>query len=74
MIGPALHGTVPSPYAELTTRFCFQSPAEAGNAVLTGRRMFVRVLRSVISEYARDEAEVEEEIADLRSILAGEGG
>ncbi len=74
VVGPALHGTQPSPYAELCTRFSFQSPAEAGNAVLTGRRMFVRLLHDVIAEYARDGAAVEEEIADLRSILAGSGG
>lgn len=69
VVGPSLHGAQPTPYAELSARFNFQSPAEAGNFVLTGRRMFIRLLREVIAEYASDEAAVDDEIADLRTIL-----
>jgi hypothetical protein len=32
--------------------------------------MYERVLRSVVAEYARDEGDVDEEIGELREILA----
>ena len=73
VVGPALEGTEPRPYAELAERFSFRSPAEAANVVLTGKRMLIRFLREVVGEYARDEAAVDEEINDLRRILAGAG-
>ena len=70
VVGPTLHARPPTPYAELAARFSFGSPTEAGNAVLTGRRMFVRFLHDVIAEYARDESDVQDEIADLHNVLA----
>ncbi len=60
-------------YKDLVDRFAFASPTQAANALITGKRMFKRNLRLVISEYARDAAEVEEELASLRAIL-GRGG
>jgi len=71
VVGPALDGTEPSAYAELAERYSFRSPAEAANVVLTGKRMLIRFLREVVGEYTSDEAEVDEEINDLRRILAG---
>jgi hypothetical protein len=38
--------------------------------LVTAKRMYVRVLRSVIGEYARDEQEIDDELADLQAILA----
>ncbi len=73
VVGPTLENSEPSPYAELAERFSFQSPAHAGNIVLTGKRMFIRLLREVIGEYATCEAEIDEEIRELRQILARAG-
>jgi DNA-directed RNA polymerase specialized sigma24 family protein len=71
VVGPALEDTEPSSYADLAEQYSFRSPAEAANVVLTGKRMLIRFLREVVGECARDEAEVDEEIRDLRRILAG---
>jgi len=71
--GPILEQVEPPPYEEMVERFGFQSPMQAANTVLTGKRMFARILRSVIGEYSRDDEEAESEIADLRRILSGSG-
>ena len=72
VVGPAMDGAAPEPYEKLLGRFGFESPEQASNLLMTAKRMFLRHLRAVVSEYA-DEDEVEEEIRDLRRILA-EGG
>ena len=69
VLGPILEGTVPHPYSEIVGRYGFQLPAQAFNALATGKRMFARALRSVIAEYAEDETEIETEIRELRAIL-----
>jgi hypothetical protein len=61
----------PSPsYQELVERFGFSSPTQASNMLVTAKRTYARVLRSVIGEYARDEQEIDDELADLQAILA----
>lgn len=70
VLGPMLDDVPPTPYAELIERYGFGSPLQASNALLTAKRMYARLLRQVVGEYARDPAEVDEEIADLRQILA----
>ena len=45
-------------------------PAQAANALVTAKRMFARVLKSVVVEYTEGAA-ADQEIADLRAILAG---
>jgi len=59
----------PIEYGELVRRFGFQSPSQASNTLVTAKRMYARVLRSVIGEYARDAAEVEAEIDELHRVL-----
>lgn len=70
VVAPILDGAEPLPYDELIGKFGFQSPTQASNALVTAKRMFVRALRSVISEYAKDDAEVESEIQELMAILS----
>lgn len=70
ILDPALNGVDPLSYNELVQRFGMESPLQVSNLLVTGRRMYGRNLRAVIAEYARDEQEVEEEMRDLRSILA----
>lgn len=70
IITPTLEHTAPPSYEELTRRYGFRSPKEAGNMFVSARRMFERTLRAVVGEYSRDEAEIDAEIADLIDILS----
>jgi hypothetical protein len=69
IVGPLLHNDKPADYKQLVSRFGFRSPTQASNAVVTAKRMYARVLRAVIGEYA-DEKEIETEIDELKSILS----
>src|SRR5262249_18049897 len=72
VLAPTLEGVPPVPYDELVARFGFASPAQASNALITAKRLFVRTLRAVIGEYT-GAGEVEAEIRDLQQILARAG-
>lgn len=67
---PILTGTPVPPYQMLVDEFGFRTAEQACSAVVTARRAFVRILREVIAEYVSDPAEIEDEINDLRRILA----
>ena len=49
------------------------SPSQATNTLVTANRMFVRVLRAVVRDYVASDEEVDEEIVELRRILAASG-
>lgn len=70
VIEPLLHHAEPLPYDQLVKRFGLASPLQAANLLVTAKRLFTRALRSVVAEYARDQEEVDEEIRELRAILA----
>ena len=70
-LDPALDDAPPEPYERVIERFKFASPAAASNALVTAKRMFERNLRSVVGEYAADDAEIEAELAELRAVVAG---
>jgi RNA polymerase sigma-70 factor (ECF subfamily) len=70
VVAPALEGAAQPSYGELKGRFGFASPEQASNLLITAKRMFLRNLRAVVAEYARDPAEVDEEVRHLRQILA----
>jgi DNA-directed RNA polymerase specialized sigma24 family protein len=74
VVRPILDGTKPPGYEELIAKFGFESPRAASNALITAKRMFVRALRSVVKEYAKDESEVDAEIRELILILSRAGG
>ncbi|MBN2292491.1 MAG: sigma-70 family RNA polymerase sigma factor [Pirellulales bacterium] len=71
LFGPVLRGSEPMDYDELVERFGLTSPSQAANLLVTAKRMFARVLRAVVAEYASNDEEIEAEIAELKSILAG---
>ena len=71
LLRPILDQVAPEPYDRLVERFGFASPAQASNVLITAKRMFARVLTSVVREYARDEGDVAAEITELRAILSG---
>lgn len=70
VVAPLLRQTAATPYEQLVARFAFASPAQASNALVTAKRLYVRTLRGVIAEYARDDREIDEEVAELKAILA----
>ncbi|CAN5351891.1 sigma factor [soil metagenome] len=73
VIGPTIRGEDPPDYETLVARTGAASPLQLSNLLVTAKRMFIRTLRDVVSEYARDEEELEEEIRDLRKILGAAG-
>lgn len=70
ILAPILEGAEPADYRELVKRFGLRSPSQASNVLMTAKRTYERVLRSVVAEYARDAQEIDAEIGDLRRILA----
>jgi DNA-directed RNA polymerase specialized sigma24 family protein len=73
VLDPALGGAEPVDYEQLVARFGFRSPSQAFNALVTAKRMFVRVLRGVVGEYAGGGQTADEEIVELRAVLARAG-
>jgi RNA polymerase sigma-70 factor (ECF subfamily) len=71
ILSPILDDVKPLGYEELIARFGFQSPAQASNVLITAKRMFVRMLRSVVAEFVEGEENIDAEIDELRAILAG---
>ena len=69
LVGPILYGTEPMGYDELIEEFGLESPAQASNVLITGKRMFKRVLTECVRETVADEGDVEAEIEDLKSAL-----
>ena len=74
VVGPLLRGEPPPAYEALVTRLGFQSPLQASNALTTAKRVFTRMLREVVAEYAESSEAVEAELHELRAILAQAGG
>ena len=70
VVAPIFDGVEPVPYEQVVEKFGFRSPTEASNALVTAKRMFVRALRAVVAEYARDEDGIDREIGELRAILS----
>jgi RNA polymerase sigma-70 factor (ECF subfamily) len=69
VLAPLFDNAAPLPYGQLIARLGFDSPGQAASVLVTAKRTFIRILRSLVKEYEMDEA-VDEEIADLRAILA----
>jgi RNA polymerase sigma-70 factor (ECF subfamily) len=73
VLAPILEGAEPADYGELVKQFGFKSPSQASNVLMTAKRMYERVLRGVVGEYARDVQEIDDEIDQLRDILSRAG-
>jgi DNA-directed RNA polymerase specialized sigma24 family protein len=71
VLGPEMAGTEPTPYDDLVLRHQLNSPSDAFNLLATGKRMFRRHLRAVVAEYAATDAEIEEELVQLRRLCSG---
>jgi DNA-directed RNA polymerase specialized sigma24 family protein len=69
MIAPILDGA-PAPAQRDLARELGLSEKEVANRLVTAKRAYQRLLREEISAYARNEAEVDEEIRDLFARLS----
>lgn len=72
VVEPALHGGKPLPYQQLVHQYRLSTYRQASNLVITGKRMFVRILRAVVSEYTPEE-QINAEIDELRDALSRAG-
>jgi RNA polymerase sigma-70 factor (ECF subfamily) len=70
VLEPALEQAPLPSYDELVRRFGFQSPSQASNLLITAKRMFRRALEDTVRDTVADESQIEEEIRDLKAILA----
>jgi RNA polymerase sigma-70 factor (ECF subfamily) len=70
ILGPTRDGVEEEPYGSLAKRLGFVSPSQASNALITAKRTFARILRSLIGEYEKSEEHIEAELRDLREILS----
>jgi hypothetical protein len=69
ILKPLLEDVEPVSYEDLINNRGLESPAQASNYLITAKRMFARFLREVVSEYTKDDQEIEAEIEDLKAIL-----
>lgn len=61
---------IPAPaYEELMRLLGTTSPAHAANLLITGKRMFARLIRQIIAEYADSDEAIELEIEELIQAL-----
>jgi hypothetical protein len=70
VVAPLLEQATPPPYEQLVRRLGIESAMQATNLLATGKRMFARILRSTIGQYAADGQGVEAEMRDLWNILS----
>jgi hypothetical protein len=70
VLDPLLRDIDPPAYEELVARFGLTSPSQASNLLVTGKRMFARNLRALVAEYAKEDADIDQEIAELTEILS----
>jgi RNA polymerase sigma-70 factor (ECF subfamily) len=69
LLNPILNQKPTITYEELVERFQFSSPVQAYNSLITGKRMFLRTLRSVVGRYTEGEEAIDLEIQELKEIL-----
>lgn len=73
VLNPILNGVPPPCYKELQVELGVEDAAAAGNALVTAKKMFSRMLHEAIGEYAASEQEVEDEIKHFMSVLTNHG-
>jgi RNA polymerase sigma-70 factor (ECF subfamily) len=75
-LAPLLEGAAAPSHQQLMRQLGLSSTQEVSNTLVTAKRMFARVLRGIVGEYACGDDEVEAELRDLWTILsqAGAGG
>jgi hypothetical protein len=69
-LAPILEESKPPGYEVLCAQFGFRSPAEAQNALATGKRIFKRMLEATIVSYSARGSEAQAEMQVLREFIA----
>jgi RNA polymerase sigma-70 factor (ECF subfamily) len=67
---PMTEGAEPAAHDELARRYKLPSASHASNALGSAKRLFTRLFRDVVGEYAQDDAEVDSELRDLWDAFA----
>ena len=67
---PLTEGQEPPSHDELAKRHKLPSASHASNALGSAKRLFTRLFRDVVGEYAQDESEVDAELRDLWDAFA----
>lgn len=70
VVRPAFEGVGPMPYDALIQKYGLQTPIQTYNLLTTAKRMFTRCLHAAAAEYAGSDGTAEQEITDLKTILA----
>jgi len=70
IVAAAFEHKSPTSYEELANRLNLISPAQAANLLVTGKRMYARILRAAVAEYVLESDQVDDEIMELQQILA----
>jgi DNA-directed RNA polymerase specialized sigma24 family protein len=70
VVAEAFENRTPTPYEELATRLTLASPHQAANLLVTGKRMYARLLRAAVAEYVLEAGQIDQEIMELREILS----
>ena len=73
LLRPLIDNGPPTTYEDLVEQLGFATPKQAASALITAKRRFNRILKSIVREYV-DEDDLEQEIANLRQTLASAGG
>ncbi|MCX5660655.1 MAG: hypothetical protein NTW19_13170 [Planctomycetota bacterium] len=66
-----LRGTEPVPHDQLAQGLGLKSPVQTSEALVSAKRIFLRCLREVVGQYVVTPEEIDEEINELKRILAG---
>lgn len=69
VVAPMLYGDEPLDYGALVERLRLESPRQAINLLATGKRSFLRHLRTSVGQYVKGDEQIEREIADLQEIV-----
>jgi hypothetical protein len=68
-VQPLYAGIEPPPYELLAQQLGLGSPTQAANLLVTGKRMYARLLRLAVAEYELNEEDIEAEVAQLQRSL-----
>lgn len=68
---PLLEGTTHPGAERLAQRHGLDSAMQASNAIVTAKRQFSKILRGVVGQYVRTEAEIDAELRALMRAFAG---
>lgn len=66
---PAMENVAPEPHESIAERLKLESAHQAGNLLITSKRMFTRLFKSVVSRYAASDDEVREEVSELTRLF-----